>query len=105
MTAKELITEAGLQNTHWGETIIAREELGCFDQRSRVESRGFTINRFKGHRHSIRVNPDGEPVDVLLALHNNRFARRVGSDRFVDAAKSLIVFEKRAAELVARGEA
>lgn len=100
-TAKELLTEAGLQDSHWGRRIIAAEERGKFNSEDRNDSLKWT-DCACGHQDP-RIPRDcmGVPLDDGLSSLGASFHVRVESNRFDYAAYILIAIEKRAGEVLA----
>lgn len=99
-TAKEILTEASLADTHWGERIIAAEERGSFSFEDCVDAGEWTTCAC-GKQDPRIPREFGIPIDSDLKFFGVRFhANLVGND-FVFAASYLIAIEKRAGKVLA----
>jgi hypothetical protein len=101
MTAKQLLTEANLHATHWGQRIIRAEETGAFTGRDASESGEWTTCACGKQDPRIPRYYDGEPHDGGLMLYGMRFVDYVSANQYTEAADTLIAIEHRAAELLA----
>tara|TARA_R110000822_G_C14991735_1_gene459772 strand:+ start:244 stop:561 length:318 start_codon:yes stop_codon:yes gene_type:complete len=103
-TAKEVLVEAGLDQSHWGIRVIAAESNGLFTEYDTHDSGDwFSCACGKLDDH-IKRNQHGEPEDQELNEYGMKFYIAVACRDFLEAALSLIKIENRSMELL-RGEA
>lgn len=101
MTAKELLTEAGLHESVWGKRIIDAEASGKFKP-SNVKSASEWPTCACGRQDKrIPRSRSGAPHDWPLNQLGKQFYLEVRGNRFIPAAKCLIAIENRAAEILA----
>ena len=103
-TAKEVLAEAGLDQSHWGIRIIEAELRGFFtiaDEHASGNWMSCACGRLDDH---IERDPEyGEPEDQELNEYGIKFYNAVTCNDFLEAALSLIKIVKRSMELW-RGE-
>ena len=108
MTAKEILIQANLQDSHWGQRIIAAEERGNFTLEDSYDSGDWTTCACGTQDPRIPRGVRGTPLDEVLLDGGLVFSKLIdvyedGSNwefDFVEAAKTLITIEKRAAEII-----
>ena len=103
-TAKQLLTGAGLQDSHWGVRIIAAEERGSFGVNDCVDALSWQTCACgkldpRIPRQTDVNNP--APLDMHLRELGQEFYCHVTDHEFLEAARTLIAIEKRAAEVLA----
>ncbi len=103
-TAKELLTTAGLQDTHWGERIIAAEDAGRTvpTQEELRDSAEWMTCACGMQDPRIPRDKEGRPNDTeLRELGGQFYGCWFEPTEFVKAAQTLIAIEKRAGEVLA----
>lgn len=103
-TAKEILTQANLQHSHWGERIIAAEDRGYFSAEDVDKAMDWITCACGMSDPRIPKDECGAPEDILLDKYGNYFSGWVEDGHFANAATYLVLIEKRAAELVAKLE-
>ena len=102
MTAKQLLTDANLHATHWGQRIIAAEETGAFTAQDRDDANNWTTCACSKQDPRIPRNKFGSaPCDNTLRRIGQYFLDCVRADAYTEAAETLIAIERRAAEILA----
>jgi hypothetical protein len=100
MSARELLTSAGLHESHWGRRIIAAED-GGFTGREKEDA--FSWVTCACGKLDPRIPRYGSkvPKDQTLTILGSQFYKAVDRDQPLRAAETLIDIEKRAAEILA----
>lgn len=99
MTAKQILEDAGLAESHWGKRIIRAEVRGKFTKADRRDAKNWVTCACGQVTADIPRHNDNRPVDNDLWLSGAKFACDVAFDRYIRAAKILIEIEKRAIEV------
>jgi len=113
-TAREILTNAKLGNTHWGRRIIAAERRGAFTSKDNADSRSWqTCACGKQDPRIPRCDPspgrpgdpsmrwDLCPTDSQLAQMGSDFFDAVSFRDFQKAAKLVVGIEARSVEVLA----
>lgn len=100
MTAKELLTNAGLAKTYWGKKIIAAEKRGELDETDYSMSLSWQTCACGKQDARIPRDKYGCPEDYQLYRLGEDFPRFIRLKEFLDAAQTLVAIEKRAAEIL-----
>jgi len=106
-TAKQILTDAGLQDSHWGKRIIKAEERGYFyviDTREAQKWQTCACGKQDPRiprRDSKYEGRVGAPVDAELLDLGLDFFGAVDSQLFMQSAEVLVEIEKRASEILA----
>lgn len=113
-TTREILTEAGLDQKHWGKRIIAAEKRGAFSQKERRDATGWTTCACGKQDPRLHDN-DGFPTDQQLDNLALEFCYAVcgkhepwgieEAPSAIKAARTLIAIEKRAEFLLNEMEA
>lgn len=102
MTAQEILTEANLQDTHWGKVIIEAEAGHGFSVKEQRDAGNWCTCACGRTTCDIprHVSPPGEgdtwPLDKTLYALGMDFYDFVCSNAYEDSAKTLVEIEKRA---------
>lgn len=99
-TAKSLLTEAGLENTFWGQRIIEAESSEGFTNGDKAAAKSWITCACGKLDDHIPRDPEGVPRDRWLAHMGVTFNTFVRDNRYLGAAKKLIDIEKRAIEVL-----
>jgi len=109
MNANQILTEANLHKSHWGEIIIGAEELGRFLLRNYREAGewqtcacGMQDKKIPRHDYNGYTYKKGEPIDRRLSEFGQTFFHAVANNNFPLAAKRLIRIENRAKKILAK---
>lgn len=100
MTAKKYLTECGLQDSHWGKRIIKAEEREYFTDEDKRDSMDWFSCACGKLDKRIGRNTSGIPVDDTLYDLSRCFNLYCYEDDIFEAAKCLVLINKREAELL-----
>lgn len=99
ITAFEVLNEAGLVDTYWGEQIIKAENKGRFTKEDRDKANGWTTCACGNITANIPRLESGAPKDETLQHLGFEFWEAVENHYFVQAARILVRIEIRVAIL------
>ena len=100
-TAREILTEAGLQNTFWGRRIIAAEKRGRFSLDDIQKSEDWATCACGKTADAIPRGNHGGPLDGVLAGLGRSFHWEMRDNSPVLVAEILVTIEERAAVVLA----
>jgi hypothetical protein len=103
-TAREVITDARLGNTHWGRRILRAERNGAFTEKDYDDSNQWTTCACG--KQDQRLFDGGSPWDSHLRQLGYQFTSHVQYGRHIEdgivwAAETLVYIEETAKELLA----
>jgi hypothetical protein len=98
--AKQLLVEAGLDNSHWGKRIIKAEATGRFTVNDQFNAESWVTCACGKLDDGIDRQRCGEPADDRLGRLGFRFNEYVDHDYYLAAAQCLIDIEHRAIEVL-----
>lgn len=98
--AKQLLEEAGLSETYWGQIITEAEKLGGFTLWDRKYANQWTTCACGKQDPRIPREGRGSPVDPTLFELGVSFSEQVYFDQILATAETLIKIEKRAIEVL-----
>jgi len=102
--AHDILHNANLHDTHWGQRIINAEQVGHFDfDDCRDADQWPTCACGKTYanieREGWEDGIEGQPTDAQLLSLGNLFNKHVRDDNFAAAAQTLVDIEMRASEV------
>jgi hypothetical protein len=102
MTAKQILTKAGLEGRYWGKKIIAAEAQKGFTDANIIKAWRWTTCACGKLNDGIprSYGPSGWPLDDDLFDLGVDFSSAVANNHFLDSAKTLIKIEKRAKSIL-----
>lgn len=100
-TALEILTDAGLHNSYWGKRIIKAEKRGEFTEGDVKKAGSWTTCACGKQDPRIPRDEEGAPCDVYLWELGLGFNGKVYTHQVVQAARTLVKIEKRAAIVLA----
>jgi hypothetical protein len=98
--AKQLLVEAGLDNSHWGKRIIIAGDRGWFTDDENEMAGSWVTCACGKLDDGIDRQRCGEPADDRLGRLGFRFNEYVDHDYYLAAAQCLIDIEHRAIEVL-----
>ena len=97
---KQILTKAGLQDSHWGKIILEAENRGNFTEDDADKAQEWVTCACGKVNSDIERHIDGIPVDITLGDLGEDFAKIVGMNmveyRYKRAANTLVEIEQRA---------
>ena len=103
-TAQEILTDAGLSDTHWGLRIIEAEARGEFTDDDLRDASSWVTCACGRLDERVPRNDYDAPRDRELKDLGVLFVSPVFRGDFIDAADCLVEIERRAGELLAKIE-
>jgi hypothetical protein len=94
--AKEYLTAAGFDQTHWGKIIVAAENRGSFTDSNNDKAATWVTCACGRITQDIPRNRRSRPLDAELIRLGNKFSFEVESNEFLSAARILLRIEARA---------
>jgi len=93
--AKQILVDAGLENSHWGHRIITAEETNGFTSSDNDDSDSWVTCACG--KATPNIPRDGNiPLDTKLQHLGNYFSNDVYYNNFKEAATTLVAIEERA---------
>ena len=100
MTAKQILTKAGLQATFWGRRIIAAEKRGKFTADDVGRSEGWVTCACGRLNKRIPRNHFDQPIDSALYWMGLRFRLDSVTDDASRQARILVDIDRRAGQII-----
>ena len=99
MSAYEILRDAGLDHSHWGQRIILAEARGGFNGLDILDASDWPTCAC-GELDESLIGPSGAPKDTKLVALGARFLVAVNADNFENAAVYLVAIMTQAGKLL-----